>query len=117
MSKGRLFRTDDGDHPPPLDKYFAGWGRIRRYRSGRIRFPVFPMSRGVLRANARWAGRYLVAMSLGTPTMVGLLARADKVRIDSVGIVAIAIVCAPLFVLGVHLVRASRAHDRRTCPP
>jgi hypothetical protein len=114
MSKGRLFKTDDGDHPPPLDKYFAGWGRIRRYQSGRIRFPFFQMSQRVLRANAGWAGRHLVAVSLGTPTVVGLLAYEDKVRIDSVGIVAIAIVCAPLFVLGVHLVRASRADDRRT---
>jgi hypothetical protein len=108
MSKGRLFHTDDGKHPPPLDRYFAGWGGLRKYRSGGVRFPVFPIRREVLGANARWWGRYFVVIGLGTPAVVGLLTYAGKVHLDSAAVVALVIVCAPLLALGVNLLRASR---------
>ena len=86
-NKGRLFNYDDGRHPPPLDRFFRGWGKPRTYRRGGVRFPVFPMSQGELRRNARWCGKFLSIVAVAIPLVVWTLVSRYRVSIDAAGVV------------------------------
>ena len=82
-NKGRLFNFDDGKHPPPLDKSFAGWGKPRSYYIGAwLRRPV-RVSRQELFANARFVGRFLIVASIFVPVIIAVMVWNGAFRITT----------------------------------
>ena len=108
-NKGRLFNYDDGKHPPPLDKFFEGWGKPHTYYHDEgFCPPVVPMRPEELRANAQWAGRFLTFAGVGLPLVFAALHWNGNVRLNVVGGVVIGLMCGSMALFGWRLLRESR---------